>query len=151
MRFEEWIENVPEEIRDDSLWHMQAYRYALFLADLVAEDGKYLQKDDRTRKMTGQLVRAVGSIGANLAEGYSRRSAKDRARLYEYALGSAREARHWYYQARMVLPDHVVTHRMKVIKAIVRLLLTMIPQQRGKRIIAEPTRIYDPVEEEDAL
>ncbi|MFN8404533.1 MAG: four helix bundle protein [Anaerolineales bacterium] len=36
---------------------------------------------------------AVGSVGANISEGYSRSSGKDRARFYEYALGPARESR----------------------------------------------------------
>ena len=69
-------------------------------------------------------------MGANRAEGYSRGTGKDRARFYEYALGSARESRDWYYKARYVLGETVAQHRMDLIAQIIRLLLTMIPQQR---------------------
>jgi four helix bundle protein len=50
--------------------------------------------------LSDQLYEAVGSVSANLAEGYSRGTGKDRARFYEYALGSARESRDWYFKAR---------------------------------------------------
>ena len=41
-------------------------------------------------------------------KGSGKNSGKDRARFYEYALGSAREARTWYYAARHILDDSVV-------------------------------------------
>ena len=72
-------------------------------------------KDERTRSLANQLYRAIGSISANIAEGYSRRSRKDRARFYEYALGSAREARTWYYQGRNILSAKVVSHRLQLL------------------------------------
>jgi len=54
------------------------------------------------------LYRAVGSIKANIAEGYSHRSGKDQARFYEYSLGSARESRGWYYDARHILGEQAI-------------------------------------------
>ena len=80
------------------------------------------------------MYRALGSISANLSEGYSRGSGKDRARFYEYALGSARESRDWYYKGRHVLGQAVTDHRIKLASEIIRLLLTMVPQQRAYRI-----------------
>ncbi len=142
MAFREWVETVPEDIRRDPLWRMKAYQYALYLTDLVWEDTTALAKDARTVKVAGQLARAVGSIGANIAEGYSRQSARDQARFYEYALGSAREARHWYYQARALLSDQVVEHRMRVLVAIIQLLMRMVPNTRGTHSIAEPLALY---------
>jgi four helix bundle protein len=50
---------------------------------------------------------SLGSVGANMAEGYSRLGARERARSFEYALGSARESRDWYYNARLELDDVV--------------------------------------------
>ncbi len=35
MKYDEWETSVPEEIRNDSLWRMEAYRLALF-ADEIA-------------------------------------------------------------------------------------------------------------------
>jgi len=45
-------------------------------------------KDRRTLGLSDQLYRSLGSISANLAEGYSRGTGKDRAHFYEYALSS---------------------------------------------------------------
>ena len=88
-------------------------------------------QDKRTLDLSDQLYRAAGSISANIAEGYSKSTGKDRARFYEYALGSARESRDWYYKARHVLGEKVVTqHRSEFLTEIIRLLITMVPQQR---------------------
>jgi hypothetical protein len=77
------------------------------------------------------LYRALGSIEANISEGYSRGSGRDRARFYEYALGSARESRGWYYKGRHVLGEAVAAHRLGLVTQIVRLLLAMVPDQRA--------------------
>ena len=79
----------------DPIWQLKCYRVARCLIDHAAGDVVALMRvvDPKT---VGQLSRAVGSIGANLAEGYSRRSAADRSRFYGYALGSTREATLWY-------------------------------------------------------
>lgn len=131
MKYEEWVASVPEEITGDSLWKMEAYRLALFAADVGWHDVTTLMHDKRTLGLSDQLYRALGSISANLAEGYSRNTGKDRARFYEYALGSARESRDWYYKGRHVLGEEVTTHRVCLLTQIIRLLLTMVPQQRG--------------------
>ena len=141
MEYEEWIKAVPETIKADSLWKMKAYRLALFLADLGWHDVTKLMRDRRTVALSDQLYRAVGSIGANLAEGYSRGTGKDRARFYEYSLGSARESRDWYFKGRYILGETVVQQRLQLLANIIRLLLTMIPQQRG-RILREESSPY---------
>ncbi|MGC9349135.1 MAG: four helix bundle protein [Anaerolineae bacterium] len=97
MNYQEWEESVPDELKRDALWTVEAYRLALFASDLTWRDLQKLATERRTRSLADQLYRAVGSIGANLAEGYSRSTGHDRARFYEYALGSARESREWYY------------------------------------------------------
>lgn len=138
MNYDEWEEQVPQEIQDDSLWNMNAYRLALFLVDLGWHDATRLMKDRRTVALADQLYRALGSISANLAEGYSRGTGKDRARFYEYSLGSAREARDWYYKGRHILGKEVTRHRLGLLTQIIRLLLTMIPQQRRRVLHEEP-------------
>ncbi len=134
MNFVEWEKNVPENIRNDSLWKTEVYRLALFLNDVGWHDLTKLLKDRRTIGLSDQLYRALGSISANIEEGYSRRSKKDQARFYEYSLGSARESRGWYYRGRHVLGQDVFTHRPQLLTAIIRLLLKLIPQQRGYSI-----------------
>ncbi len=108
MNFSKWMERVPEEIRSDSVWRVEAYRLALFAADIAWQEVVALSEDRRLRGVTDQLYRAVGSISANVEEDYSRGTGKDRARFYEYALGSARETRGWYYKARHTLKPVVV-------------------------------------------
>lgn len=140
--YEEWLETVPREITDDSLWKMKVYRLALFTAELGWHDVTKLLRDKRTISLSDQLYRALGSISANIAEGYGRTSGKDRARFYEYALCSARENRDWYYKGRHVLSQSVVSHRLDLLTQIIRLLLVMIPDQRG-RVLREEPAVYE--------
>ena len=149
MNYQEWEPTVPETIKADSLWKMNAYRLALFLSDLGWHDVTRLMQDRRTLGLADQLYRALGSMGANLAEGYSRGTGRDRAHFYEYALGSARESRDWYYKARYVLGETVAQHRMDLIAQVIRLLLTMIPQQR-QRALREESAAYH-VEPDETL
>jgi four helix bundle protein len=149
VRFEEWVRAVPAELAGDSLWKVQAYRLALFAADVGWHDVTKLVQDRRMIGLADQLYRALGSVSANIAEGYSRGSGPDRARFYEYALGSAREARDWYFKARHVLGDTVVDHRLDLLSQVIRLLLTMVPQQRG-RSLRERQPAYEPIPSETA-
>jgi four helix bundle protein len=139
--YEEWEATVPGVIKGDSLWKMTAYRLALFATDVGWHDVTRLMQDRRTLGVADQLYRALGSIGANLAEGYSRGTGKDRARFYEYALGSARESRDWYYKGRHILKEAVVGHRLELLSRIIQLLLVTIPQQRQRRL-KETSIIY---------
>jgi four helix bundle protein len=153
MNYETWVGEVSEEIKGDSLWKAEAYRLGLFAADVGWRDVTKLFQDGRTRSLADQLYRALGSVSANVAEGYSRGSGRDRARFYEYALGSARESRDWYFKARHVLGETVVQHRLNLLTQVIRLLLTMIPQQRG-RSLRESVAVYQtnpPDDHQDTL
>src|SRR3954466_384673 len=87
----------------DPLLRMRVYRLACELIRDSWQDVEDLKRHKATEKVSGQLYRAVGSVAANLAEGYSHSSGRDRARIFEYALGSAREAAVWYQTAEPVL------------------------------------------------
>lgn len=60
---------------------------------------------------------------------------------YEYAFGSARESRDWYYKSRHILSEPVLQHRLRLLAQSIRLLLTMIPQQRD-HVLREPNIPY---------
>jgi len=90
-----------------------------------------------TRDLANQLYRAVCSISANSAEGHSRSTGKDRARFLEYSLGSAREARDWYYKSRHTLKEEVVKHRIDLLTQIIKILNILTPHQRQKGIREE--------------
>ena len=134
MKFEEWVVSLPEEITGDSLRKMEAYRLALFATEIGWHDVTELMKDRHTTGIADQLYRALGSVSANLAEGYSQHTGKARAQYYQYALGSAREARDWYYKSHHILKEEVVQHRISFLTQIIKLLLIMVPQQRGKTL-----------------
>jgi len=72
MTYEEWEAQVSEMIQKDPVWNFQVYRKALFLYDLAWIDCEKLTKDVRGKKVAGQLIGSVGSISANIEEGYGR-------------------------------------------------------------------------------
>ena len=112
---------------------MRAYCLARELLAVAWSDAEKLSVNQMTEKVAGQLYAAIGSIAANIAEGYSRSSGKDRARIFEYALGSVRESMTWYHAAKPVLGD-LARERLDKLEEIRRLLLAMIPRERGKLI-----------------
>ncbi|MBI3959641.1 MAG: four helix bundle protein [Chloroflexi bacterium] len=148
MKYQEWLAEVPVEIADDPIWKTEVYRLGLFLGDLAWHDAVKLTMKPPTRSLSDQLYRAAGSVSANTCEGYSRASGKDQARFYEYALGSARETRDWYFKARHVLGPEITSHRLKLSAQIIRQLLRMIPKYRGQSIGEEAAEyLTTPLEE----
>ena len=74
----------------DPVSRMRVYQLATQLRSVAFDDADLSVLSPITTAIAGQLYAAVGSIAVNVAEGYSRSSGKDRARIFEYALGSAR-------------------------------------------------------------
>ena len=140
VNFQEWLATVSPTLRGDALWKMKVYQVAVFIGDLAWPDVTKLMRDRRTIGLSEQLYEAIGSISANLAEGYSRSSGKDRARFYEYSLGSARESRGWYYKGRHILGNEVAEHRMQLLTQIIKLLLTITPEERTRTIREEEAK-----------
>ena len=130
MTFAQWSAHVPETIKADTLWRVEAYRLALYLSDFAWADGAMLLGDRRTLSIADQLCRAAGNISSNISEGYSRDTGRGRALFYEYALGSARETRDWYFKSRNVLPTDLALERINLVTQIIRLLLTMVSNER---------------------
>jgi four helix bundle protein len=137
MKYAEWIITVPAEITNDPIWRLEVYRLPLFAGDIGWNDVVVLSKNKLTWGIADQLHRSLGSISANLTEGYSRSKGLDRARFLEYSLGSARESRDWHYKSRHVLGEEIVEHRIGLHTKIVSMLVLMIPHQRGHAIREE--------------
>lgn len=125
----------------DPLWGLEVYRLGFFIADITWDDTEALFKNPSTRNAADQIRRSLDGISANIAEGYSRSTGKDRARYFEYALGEAREARDRIYKVRRALKPEVVEHRMKILTQIVKISNSFIPNQR-KRGIREEKALY---------
>lgn len=141
--FREWEEGVHASFKEDALWKMEVYRIALFISDIGWPDVSKLMRDPRTLKVADQLFRALGSISANISEGYSRSTGKARALYLEHALGSARESRDWYFKTRFLLGPQVINHRLETLTQIIRLLLTMLPNQQKIGRISEEPALYE--------
>jgi len=140
MKYVEWIASVPAEITNDPIWKLEVYRLALFAGDIGWHDVTALSKTKLMWSVADQLHRSLGSISANLTEGYSRSKGLNRARFIEIALGSAIESRDWYYKSRHVLSAEVVKHRMGLITHIVAMLPSMILHQRKNAIREEQAK-----------
>lgn len=139
MKYAEWQEAVFSEIKNDPIWKLEGYRLALFAGDIGWQDVLALSKINLMYSVADQLHRSLGSISANLTEGYSRSKGLDRARFIEISLGSARESRDWYFKARHVLKAEVVSHRIGLITHIIGMLTPMIPHQRKNAIRTSPS------------
>jgi four helix bundle protein len=125
---------VSEEDGRDPLSRMRVYRLASELLEECWTDAEKLRHHAATEKVSGQLYAVIGSIAASLGEGYSRSSGRDRARVFEYALGSARESMVWYRASKPVLGSERVVNCLDKLEEIRRLLLAIIPRERGRLI-----------------
>jgi four helix bundle protein len=132
MTYDEWESTASESVRQDSAWKVAAFRLALYAGAAAWKDSEPLVCDPRGAVIAGQLVRSAASVAANVAEGYGRRSPKERVRFYEYALGSAGETRAWYVTVGRSIGPATLELRLANLLSLTRLLLTMIRRERQK-------------------
>jgi four helix bundle protein len=130
MNYAEWEQSVPEAVRREPLWETIGYRKALFLYDICWLDCEKLVTHPLGKAVAHQLVRSVGSISANIEEGYGRGFGKDRDHFLRIALGSGRESKGWYYRAKNLLPENVLANRLELLGEVIALLITEINKKR---------------------
>ena len=79
-----------------NLRHLKVYKESLELShsawNIYTELPQALKFD-----IGSQFIRAVDSIGANIAEGFGRFHYKDKIKFYYNARGSLWESKHWIY------------------------------------------------------
>jgi len=121
--FRAWEACVPRSLRDDQMWKFHAYRVALYLLDLANRDVDELRGRQCFPHQRDQLIRAVASISANVAEGFGRNSAPDRARCFGIALGSLRESFTWYRAVESELSSEIVELRFDQLSELRRILI----------------------------
>jgi four helix bundle protein len=131
----QWEKSLPHPITSDVLWKLDAHRAAMYLVHLAKGDAGILAETVATARIADQLLRAAGSVSANLGEGYSRSTRADRLRFLGYALGSARECITWYHAASDTLPADLIDARLSLLMRIRSLLLGLI---RAVRPAAQP-------------
>ena len=128
------IPALAQQSARDPLSRMRAVQISRELLGDAWLDADKLRHHPVTEKVSGQLYAAIGSIEANLGEGYSRSSGRDRARIFEYALGSVRESMVWYRASAPLLADNLVDARLTKLEEIRRLLLAIIPRERTRKV-----------------
>ncbi len=76
--------------------------------------------------LSEQIVRSLGSVGANIAEGFNR-SQKRFVNSLDIALGEANEAENWLYKARDAgfIAEDAVRARLKTIIEIEKMLTSL--------------------------
>jgi four helix bundle protein len=149
----EWAEaQVPEVMREDPIWRLPAYRYSLYLSDQLKAAEDQLRRI-LTKRTVDQLLDAANSISANIAEGYSRTSGPERAKFFEYANSSAREARDWLFKARTAFDPDTAERHIQLVTRVMKILTAVIPREReapntrarlGKRRQRDPRKCRDP-------
>jgi|SRR5579862_3268088 len=135
----DWEKTVPRGIRDDLIWRFHTYRISLFLVHLARTDVRGGTPGPGWWAVADQLLAAVTSISANIAEGYGRSTPPDRSRFYDLALGSVRESASWYDAARLHLPAEVVESRLDQLAELRRMLYGAI---RSLRHLPPRKRIF---------
>ena len=128
--FDEWQNTVHDKLRNDPLWKFDVYPRTLFIYELAWEDCQYLLKDARGKTIAQQLIRSVGSISANIEEGFGRGYGNDYAYKLRVALGEAREARGWYWKSHKLIPKEVLDHRIELLSDIIAMIAPNIERQR---------------------
>ena|SRR6478672_3479303 len=113
-----------------ALGRVTAHVLALEASDRAWDDALIMRREPLLARVAEQLMKSASAVGPHIADGYGRRSPRDRIRFYEYALAENGEAETWYRNGRHVLPPGVIDERISRLTSIRRLLLTMIKRER---------------------
>ncbi len=102
------------------------YKKSLELYDLCWNDTEIMLKDIRGREVAQQLIRSVGSVSANIEEGYGRGFGKEYPHFLRIARGSARELKGWYKKSKFLLEEKTINERIKILDEIIAMLVKTI-------------------------
>ena len=105
---------------------------SLELWDDFWNDSEVLLKDVRGKEIARQLTRSVGSISANIAEGYGRGFGKEYPHFLRISRASARESKGWYTKSKFLLPQTEIENRTKKLDSIIAMLTKSIQTLEGK-------------------
>ena len=116
----------------EKLSDLRVYRKAIELSDMAWHIYQNLPKEHRFH-MGSQLLRAVDSIGANIAEGFGRFHYRDKTKFYYNARGSLWECKHWgfLFYKRGFLKEKEFDSFMKSIEKTGKLLNNFIRATGG--------------------
>ena len=107
-----------------------AYRKALELFELVADDMETLEKRPICWRLIGQQVASADSIAANIEEGWGRGSRKEYVQFLFYARGSTRETRGRYGRMRRWLEGIDIENRTALCDEIIGIITATVARLR---------------------
>lgn len=106
---------------------------SLELWDSCWNDCDDLAKDFRGKEVAKQLIRSVGSVSANIEEGYGRGFGKEYPQFLRISRGSARESKGWYRKSKFLLSEKIIKERIEKIDAIISMLAKSIKTLEEKK------------------
>lgn len=104
------------------------WQKALEFFRLIVSDAEKFPTTLAAETVTGQLIRAVGSINANIAEGFGRRSPREFGYRLGVAKGEASKSQDWYIKCGKVnfLDETPVNERIALLEEIIKMLNSLI-------------------------
>jgi four helix bundle protein len=115
--------NSPRHFTDLKVWRVAHDLYLFALKDV--ED---FPNTRGAHSLADQLLRSIGSISANISEGFNRRSTKHYISYLDNSIGSTNEAENWYYKvegAQWLKKDNV-KERVEKLSEIRQMLFGLI-------------------------
>lgn len=100
------------------------WQKAIELFRLVVRDAEKFPTTLAAKIVTGQLISAISSISANIAEGFGRKSSKEFGYHLGIAKGEASESQDWYIKCEKVnfLDKNTVRERIALLDEIIKML-----------------------------
>lgn len=121
----------------DRLDEVRFYQLSLELWDEFWDDADLMMNDIRGIEMVKQLTRSVGSISANIEEGYGRGYGREYPQYLRTSRGSARESKGWYKKSKWLLKKEIIEARIEKLDSIIAMInksiLTLEEKKKADR------------------
>lgn len=120
-----------KHFKDMVVWQRS---HQLFLD--VVSDIEDFPKNTVSRVIVDQIVRSVGSISSNIAEGFNSMTTKQYISFLDIARRSSAESENWFYKLRDIgyLRNDTVSNRLNECAEISRMLYGLMNSLRKKTV-----------------
>ena len=116
----------------DRLDEIIFHKLSIELWDETWNDTEILMLDFRGKEIARQLIRSVGSISANIEEGYGRGFGKEYPHYLRISRGSARESKGWFLKSNHLLDPELISKRIEKLDNIIAMLTKSIQTLESK-------------------
>ena len=116
----------------DRLDEIIFHKLSIELWDETWKDTEILMLDFRGKEIARQLIRSVGSISANIEEGYGRGFGKEYPHYLRISRGSARESKGWFLKSNYLLDSELISRRIEKLDNIIAMLTKSIQTLEAK-------------------